>query len=94
MQQHSSTILKCNSHAHDLTLPNSNQLKLNSNKTKINIPQNVNDQQLGTISKMIHSHFSSSFNQIVDNQNSNKLLKLKTDAKKRKKEKNIIDTRF
>ena len=43
---------------------------------------------------MIQSHFSSSFNQIVDNQNYNKLLKLKTDAKKRKKEKNIIDTRF
>ena len=57
MQQHSSTILKCNSHAHDLTLPNSNQLKLNSNKTKINIPQNVNDQQSETASKMIHSHF-------------------------------------
>ena len=45
MQQHSLTILKCNSHAHDPTLPNSNQLKLNSDKYKINIPQNVNDQQ-------------------------------------------------
>ena len=43
---------------------------------------------------MIHSHFSSSFNQIIDNQIYNKLLKLKIDAKKRKKEKNIIDTRF
>ena len=35
---------------------------------------------------MIHSHFSSSINQVVDNQNSNKLLKLKTDAKKRKRD--------
>ena len=35
---------------------------------------------------MIHSHFSSSFNQIIDNQNSNKLIKLKTNAKKRKKD--------
>ena len=35
---------------------------------------------------MIHSHFSSSFNQIVDNQNYNKFLKLKTDAKKRKRD--------
>ena len=39
-----------------------------------------------TTSKMIRSHFSSSFNQIVDNQNSNKLIKLKTDAKKRKRD--------
>ena len=45
MQQHSPIILKCNSYAHDPTLPNSNQLKLNSSKNKINIPQNVNDQQ-------------------------------------------------
>ena len=43
MQQHSPTIFKCNSHAHDLTLPNPNQLKLNSDKSKINIPQNIND---------------------------------------------------
>ena len=50
-----------------------------------NVPQNVNDQQLETTSKTIHSHFSSSFNQIVDNQNYNKLLKLKTDTKKRKR---------
>ena len=58
MQQHSPTILKCNSHAHDPTLPNSNQLKLNSDKNiKINIPQNVNDQQSETTSKMINSHF-------------------------------------
>ena len=58
MQQHFPTILKCNSHAHDPTLPNSNQLKLNSDKNiKINIPQNVNDQQSETASKMIHSHF-------------------------------------
>ena len=35
---------------------------------------------------MIHSYFSSSFNQIVENQNYNKLLKLKTDAKKRERE--------
>ena len=77
MQQHSPTIFKCNSHAHDLTLPNPNQLKLNSDKSKINIPQNINDQQSETASKMIHSHFSSSFNQVVNNQNSNKLLKLK-----------------
>ena len=35
---------------------------------------------------MIHSHFSSSFNQTIDNQNSNKLIKLKTNAKKRKKD--------
>ena len=80
------TILKCNSHAHDSTLLNSNQLKLNSNKNKISITQNVNDQQSKTASKMIHSHFSSPFNQIVDNQNYNKLLKLKTDAKKRKRD--------
>ena len=46
MQQHSPTILKCNSHAHDPTLPNSNQLKLNLDKNKINKPQNINDQQL------------------------------------------------
>ena len=39
------TILKCNSHAHDPTLSNSNKLKPNSDKHKINIPQNVNDQQ-------------------------------------------------
>ena len=77
MQQHFPTILKCNAHSHDSTLPNLNQLKLNSNKYKINIPQNVNDQQSETTSKMIHSHFSSSFNQVVNNQNSNKLLKLK-----------------
>ena len=76
MQQHSPTILKCYSHAHDPTLPNSNQLKLHSDKCKINIPQNVNDQQSEIASKMIHSHFSSSINQVVDNQNSNKLLKL------------------
>ena len=76
MQQHSPTILKCNSHAHDPTLPNSNQLKLNSDKCKINIPQNVNDQQSKTTSKMIHSHYSPSINQVVDNQNSNKLLNL------------------
>ena len=76
MQQHSLTILKCNLRAHDLTLPNSNQLKLLSDKCKINIPQNANDQQSETASKMIHSYFSSSINQVVDNQNSNKLLKL------------------
>ena len=35
---------------------------------------------------MAHSYFSSSFNQIVDNQNYNKLLKLKTDVKKRKRD--------
>ena len=86
MQQHSLTILKCNSHAHDPTLPNSNQLKLNLDKNKIIIPQNVNDQQLETTSKIIHSHFSSSFNQIIDNQNYNKLLKLKTDAEKRERQ--------
>ena len=74
MQQLSPTILKCNSHAYDPTLPNLNQLKLNSNKCQINIPQNVNDQQSETTSKMIHSHFSSSINQVVNNQNSNKLL--------------------
>ena len=62
MQQHSLTILKCNSHAHDPTLLNSNQLKLNPDKNKIDISQNVNDQHLETTSKMIHSHFSSSFN--------------------------------
>ena len=50
MQQHSPTILKCNSHAHDPTLPNSNQLKLNLDKNKINKPQNINDQQLETTS--------------------------------------------
>ena len=60
--QHSPTILKCNSHAHDPTLPNSNQLKLNPDKNKIDISQNVNDQHLETTSKMIHSHFSSPFN--------------------------------
>ena len=76
MQQHSQTILKCYSHAHDPTLPNSNKLKLLSDKCKINIPQNANDQQSETTSKMIHSYFSSSINQVVDNQNSNKLLKL------------------
>ena len=76
MQQYSPIILKCNSHVHDPTLLNSNQLKLNSDKCKINIPQNVNDQQSETTSKIIHSHFSSSINQVVDNQNSNKLLKL------------------
>ena len=43
---------------------------------------------------MIHSHFSSSFNQIVDNQIYNKLLKLKIDAKKRKRGNEIIDTKF
>ena len=89
MQQHSPTILKCNSHAHDSTLPNSNQLKINSDKCKINIPQNVNDQQSETISKMIHSHLFSSFNQILDNQNFNKVLKLKTYAKKRKRDNEI-----
>ena len=31
-------------------------------------------------------------NQIVDNQNYNKLLKLKTDAKKRKRDNETIDT--
>ena len=67
------------------TLSNSNKLKLNSDKNKINISQNVNDQQSKIASKMIHSHFSSSFNQIVDNRNYNKLLKLKTNAKKRKR---------
>ena len=43
---------------------------------------------------MIHSHFSSSFNQIVDNQIYNKLLKLKIDAKKRKRDNENIDTKF
>ena len=76
MQQHSPIILKCNSHVHDPTLLNSNQLKLNSDKCKINIPQNVNDQQSEIASKMTHSYFSSSINKVVDNQNSNKLLKL------------------
>ena len=76
MQQHSPTILKCNSHAHDSTLPNSNQLKINSDKCKINIPQNVNDQQSEIASKMTHNSFYSSINQVVDYQNSNKLLKL------------------
>ena len=38
---------------------------------------------------MIHSYFSSSFNQIVKNQNYNKLLKLKTDAKKRERDNEI-----
>ena len=60
MQQHSLTILKCNSHAHDPTLPNSNQLKLKLDKCKINIPQNVDDQQSETTSKIIHSNFFSS----------------------------------
>ena len=82
-------ILKCSSYAHDPTLSNSNQLKLNYDKNEINIPQNVNDQQSETISKMIHSHLFSSFNQIVDNQNYNKLLKLKTYAKKRKRDNEI-----
>ena len=35
---------------------------------------------------MIHSHLSSPFNQIIDNQNYNKLLKLKIDAKKKKRD--------
>ena len=86
MQQHFPTILKCNSHAHDSTLPNLSQLKLNSNKYKINIPQNVNDQQSETTSKMIHSHFSSSINQVVNNQNSNKLLKLNKSMLRRERE--------
>ena len=43
---------------------------------------------------LIHSHFSSSFNQIVSNQNFNKLLKLKTDAKKRMRDIETIDNRF
>ena len=43
---------------------------------------------------MIHSHFSSSFNQIVDNQNYNKLLKLKIDAKKIKRDNETTDTGF
>ena len=94
MQQHFPTILKCNSHAHDPTLPNSNQFKLNSDKHKINIPQNVNNQQSEITSNMIHIHFSSSFNQIVDNQNYNKLLKLKTDAKRIKRDNETIDTGF
>ena len=34
MQQHSPTIVKCNSHARDPILPNSNQLKLNHDKTR------------------------------------------------------------
>ena len=86
MNQHSPTILKCNSHAHDPTLLSSNQLKLNLDKNKINISQNVNDQHLEIGLKMIHSHFSSSLNQIVNNQNYNKLLKLKNDAKKRERQ--------
>ena len=80
------TILKCNSHAHDPTLPNSNQLKLNLDKTRsINLKTlMINNQK--QLQWLIHSHFSSSFNQIVDNQNYNKLLKLKTDVKKRKRD--------
>ena len=94
MQQHSPTILKCNSHAHDPTLPNSNQLKLNLDKTRsINLKTlMINNQK--QLQWLIHSHFSSSFNQIVNNKNSNKLLKLKIDAKKRMRDNETIDNRF